>query len=279
MKSKIEKRQSKIPYRGRIAPSPTGYLHLGHAATFSIAHQRARAAAGKLVLRIEDIDVARCRPEFRDALIEDLEWLGIEWDEGPYLQTNRLEYYRDAFEQLKGAGVIYPCICSRKDVSGAATAPHDDNAEPIYPGTCRNRSAAPVYVNWRFRVPDGETITFVDEHLGQRTGVAGRDFGDFIVWRRDDLPAYQLAVVVDDAAMQISEVVRGEDLVISTFRQLLVYRSLGRQPPRFYHTPLLLDGEGRRLAKRHQSLTLRALRASGRSADEVRAMLSAATTS
>ena len=262
-----------MSYRGRIAPSPTGYLHAGHAVTFWIAQERARAAGGKLILRIEDIDETRCRPEFRDAVIEDLRWFGLTWEEGPYLQSERGSLYLEAWRELRDRGAIYPCTCSRKDVQNAALAPHEENEEPIYPGSCRDRQLevdSPAGVNWRFRVPDGERLSFIDERLGLQTAVAGHDFGDFIVWRRDDVPAYQLAVVVDDAAMGISEVVRGEDLLTSTFRQLLIYRALDLQAPKFFHAPLIRDESGRRLAKRHASLSLRALRESGATPDESR---------
>lgn len=272
-------------YRGRIAPSPTGFLHVGHALTFWRAQERARAAKGKLVLRIEDLDEARCRSEFREAVIEDLRWFGFEWDEGPdvggefapYVQSGRRAFYLSAWEKLVAGGLVYPCRCSRKDVSGAAIAPHDENEEPIYPGTCRNvelpsgrRPLQPAGINWRFRVPDGEEMEFVDERLGRQTALAGRDFGDFVIWRRDDVPAYQLAVTVDDAAMQITEVVRGEDLLLSTFRQLLIYRALSLKPPKFYHASLILDESGRRLAKRHASLSLRELREVGAHPSEIR---------
>ena len=294
-------------YRGRIAPSPTGYLHLGHAMTFWCAQERARAAGGKLVLRIEDLDLPRCRKEFRDAILEDLKWFGFDWDEGPdrggpfapYVQSERHRSYLDAWEQLRENGFIYPCRCSRKDVLGAGVAPHDETEEPVYPGTCRpeNIEAAvsasrtdssrgepaaaksvqarrlppqPVGITWRFRVPDGEEMVYVDLRLGEQRAIAGRDFGDFIVWRKDDVPAYQLAVVVDDAAMQISEVVRGEDLLLSTFRQLLIYRALNLNAPQFYHAPLVTDSLGKRLAKRHASLSLRELRGSGAGPEELR---------
>jgi len=269
-------------YRGRIAPSPTGYLHLGHAVTFLCAQERARKAQGKLILRIEDLDPVRCRPEFSDAIINDLRWFGLSWDEGPdldgpfqpYRQSERRTWYGKALAGLQGAGLVYPCYCSRKDVAAASLAPHDEDEEPIYPGTCRKfigtaSSSLPENVNWRFRVPDGEEINFVDLRLGPQSAVAGREFGDFIVWRRDDVPAYQLAVVVDDAAMQVSEVVRGEDLLTSTFRQLLLYRALQTQAPAFYHTALVTDAAGKRLAKRHESLSLRALRASGKTPEEL----------
>ena len=238
---------------------------------------RAKDAGGKLILRIEDIDGDRCKPEFREAIIEDLSWFGLTWDEGPdcgglhapYVQSERRAYYRSLLEQLRRDGWVYPCRCSRRDVLSALGAPHAGDEEPNYPGACRPEPGGPYRadptgeVHWRFRVPAGECMTFVDGRLGTRHAVAGTDFGDFIVWRRDDVSAYQLAVVADDAAMGITEVVRGEDLLLSTFRQLLLYRALGWEPPAFYHTPLVLDEAGQRLAKRHAALSLRELRASG----------------
>lgn len=286
----LSKEQS---YRGRIAPSPTGYLHLGHARTFWTAQTRARAQGGTLILRNEDLDRARCRPEFVSAAMEDLRWFGFEWQEGPdlggpfapYHQSVRLGPYRLALEKLQASGFIYPCTCSRKDVQQAATAPHAEDEEPIYPGTCRPKSEAggqkpedricfsdlrsppsAFRFSWRFRVPDGEIISFTDENLGPQQYVAGKDFGDFVVWSRkdgNDVPAYQLACVVDDAAMQITEVVRGEDLLVSTARQILLYRALSLEPPAFFHCPLLRDAAGERLAKRHDALSLRALRERG----------------
>ena len=266
-----------MSYRGRIAPSPTGYLHVGHAITFWQAQERSRAAGGALVLRIEDLDPDRCRPEFRDAIIEDLQWFGLRWDEGPdvggpyapYVQSERTDRYRATWERLRAGGFIYPCSCSRRDVLAAAGAPHGESDEPLYSGKCRPPAGSvaeaeqPIGANWRFRVPDGETLRFNDGRLGEQTAIAGRDFGDFVVWRRDDVPAYQLAVVADDAAMRITEAVRGEDLLVSTFRQLLMYRALNLDAPAFYHTPLLTDATGRRLAKRDAALSLRALRAAG----------------
>ena len=277
-------------YRGRIAPSPTGFLHIGHAVTFWRAQERTRETGSSLILRIEDLDRARCRREFADAIIKDLHWFGLDWNEGPdiggpfspYVQSQRRSRYLDAWKKLRVGGFIYACKCSRKDVAEASLAPHDENEEPIYPGTCRTPApslvstaeivaAAPAGSHWRFRVPDGERIDFVDEHVGKQAAVAGRDFGDFIVWRRDDVPAYQLAVVVDDAAMRISEVVRGEDLLVSTFRQLLLYRALNLAPPKFFHTRLIVDESGERLAKRRGALSLRALRESGAVPGELRA--------
>lgn len=277
-------------YRGRLAPSPTGYLHLGHAATFFVAQDRARAANGSLILRVEDIDGARCRAEFRDALIEDLRWAGFDWAEGPdiggphapYLQSERRGLYLDAWRRLRDAGAIYPCKCSRRDVMNSAAAPHDENEEPVYPSTCRPAvptvfdADQPGDVHWRYRVPDGETLTFFDNCLGVQRAVAGHNFGDFLVWRRDNVPAYQLAVVVDDAAMGVTEVVRGADLTTSTFRQLLLYRELGWSPPAFYHAPLLRDAHGRRLAKRDAALSLRALRETGMKPEELAERIRAA---
>jgi glutamyl-tRNA synthetase len=274
-----------VSYRGRLAPSPTGYLHVGHAGTFWRAQERARNAGGKLLLRIEDLDEARCRPEFRDAIVEDLGWFGLRWDEGPdvggpfapYVQSGRRNHYFDLLRKLWEAGAVYGCTCSRKDVAESATAPHADDEEPVYPGTCRDLQKATSFdsllsVEWnvRFRVPDGETVRFHDGRAGEQSAVAGRDFGDFVVWRRDDVPAYHLAVVADDIAMDITEVVRGEDLLLSTFRHLLLYRALKAEPPAFYHTQLVRDEKGQRLAKRQASLSLRALRAEGLTAETAR---------
>jgi cytidylate kinase len=283
-------------YRGRLAPSPTGLLHVGHARTFWTAAQRAADHGGQLILRNEDLDHQRCRPEFVEAMIEDLRWLGISWTEGPdcggphapYTQCERRSFYLEAWRRLRDGGWIYPCTCSRKDVAQAAAAPNDADDEPLYSGKCRPHSVPPLPqsarqewgtrsaenpagVNWRFRVPDGEEITFTDPNLGPQRFTAGTDFGDFIVWRRDDVPAYQLAVVVDDAAMRITEVVRGADLLKSTARQILLYRALGLTPPDFYHCDLVRDEAGVRLAKRHDALSIRKLREMGATPGQVRA--------
>jgi glutamyl-tRNA synthetase len=270
-------------YRGRLAPSPTGLLHLGHARTFWIAAQRAAEHVGTLILRNEDLDPRRSRAEFAEAMIEDLHWLGIRWSEGPdcggpyapYAQSQRRSHYLEAWRKLRDGGFIFPCTCSRKDLAQAANAPNDADDEPIYPGRCRSRTDAsdfdaPAGVNWRFRAPNAEVIKFIDRHLGPQSFVAGRDFGDFVVWRRDDVPAYQLAVVVDDAEMKISEVVRGADLLKSTARQLLLYRALQWTPPEFYHCDLVLDDSGVRLAKRHHALSIRNLRDKGWTPAQVR---------
>lgn len=216
--------------------------------------------------------------------MEDLRWLGLNWQEGPdvggpvgpYEQRARLERYRAAWRQLRDGGWIYPCSRSRKDVAAAALAPHDD--EPIFPVAWRGsgeesaRWDDPAGVTWRFRVPDGETLRFTDGRLGPVKKTALQDFGDFVLWNRENVPAYELAVVVDDAAMGITEVVRGEDLLTSTARQLLLYRALQAQPPAFYHTPLLRDAAGRRLAKRDNALALRTLRQQGWTPERVKAV-------
>jgi glutamyl-tRNA synthetase len=266
------------PYRGRLAPSPTGYLHLGHARTFWTAHQRARACAGTLIFRNEDIDQQRSRPEFAQAMYKDLRWLGLDWDEGPdrpgspvgpYSQSQRHDFYLEAWRRLRDGGFIYPCTCSRKDLERALAAPHEDDDEIHYPGVCRARLAeahtwqSPAGVSWRFKVPDDRIIAFTDLYHGPQKFIAGQDFSDFLVWRRDDVTAYQLAVVVDDEAMRITEVVRGADLLRITGRQLLLLDALGYSVPGYFHCPLLRDQENRRLAKRHDSLSLRRLREDG----------------
>ncbi|MBV9181803.1 MAG: tRNA glutamyl-Q(34) synthetase GluQRS [Acidobacteria bacterium] len=269
-------------YRGRLAPSPTGYLHLGHAHTFLIAAQRATEAGGTLVVRNEDLDRRRCRAQFVTAMLEDLRWLGIVWQEGPdqggtfgpYSQSERQSYYREAWQELYHLGLIYPCSCSRRDLALAASAPQDGDDEAIYPGTCRTKTRLlvkdPSDFNWRFRIPEGKTIQFRDGCQGDQRFTAGTDFGDFLIWRKDGVPAYQLAVVVDDHAMKISEVVRGRDLLKSTARQLLLCHALGFARPRFYHCNLVCDDRGVRLAKRHDALSLRRLRENGLMPEEIR---------
>ena len=227
----------------------------------------------------------RFKMEFVDALLADLRWFGFEWCEGPdvggpfapYNQSERMDFYRAALEKLRAGNFIYPCTCSRKDIQAATRAPHaNEDDEPIYPGTCRSKYPAFSFrlpaakFSWRFRVPAGEIISFADGNCGQKKFVAGKDFGDFVVWRGDDMPAYQLACVVDDAAMQISEVVRGADLLVSTARQILLYRALGLVVPFFFHCPLMLDDKGERLAKRHDTLSLRELRGRGATPESLR---------
>ena len=288
-------------YRGRLAPSPTGYLHIGHARTFWTAFERARAVRGMLAMRMEDLDAQRSREIYADAALEDLRWLGVDWQEGPdvggpfapYEQSKRHEFYLDAWRRLYALGAIYPCRCSRKDLEAALSAPHEnanaaEDDEPIYPGTCRPLKRCdpslcgheanagdgsiqpdPQGQNWRFAVPSGDEITFEDRNLGPQYFIAGRDFGDFLVWRRDGAPSYQLACVVDDAAMRITEVVRGADLLKSTARQILLNRALGYANPAWFHCSLVTDSNGVRLAKRHDALSIRSLRERGLSPAEV----------
>jgi glutamyl-tRNA synthetase len=290
-----------IPYIGRLAPSPTGLLHLGHAATFLTAFTRAREHNGTLLLRNEDLDPQRSRPEFVHAMLEDLAWLGIAWQPPMLSQSQRLPAYRAAFEQLLASGHIYPCTCTRRDLARTALAPHEDpNAdphpddEPIYNGRCRPATPTPqifTAANYRFRVPDGETIRFLDANLGPQAFTAGgaastpeKAFGDFLIWRRPltadptdiGLPSYQLACVVDDAHQRITEVVRGADLLKSTARQILLQRALNLPPVAYFHTALLRDQQGVRLAKRHDALAIRTLRNAGLTPAEVLARITAA---
>jgi glutamyl/glutaminyl-tRNA synthetase len=278
---------------GRLAPSPTGLLHLGHAATFWTAYQRAQSANGTLLLRIEDLDTQRSRPHFTDAILEDLTWLGISWQPPVLYQSQRLPLYRRALNQLLITGHIYPCRCSRKDLAAMMHAPHEDiDVEPVYDGRCRPLTGLTSRVavrgmNYRYRIPDGETITFIDRNLGQQTFITGKDFGDFLVWRKalshhpEDagLPSYQLACVVDDADTQITEVVRGRDLLKSTARQILLQRALGLPTPAYFHTALLIDEHGNRLAKRHDALAIRTLRQQGLTPTEVLQLTAAHMTS
>jgi glutamyl-tRNA synthetase len=283
-----------LPYRGRLAPSPTGLLHLGHAATFWQAFLRARDHKGTLLLRIEDLDKQRSKLQFTEAILEDLTWLGIWWQLPVVYQSQRLPLYREALNQLLITGYIYPCHCSRKDLAGMMHAPHEDSDdEPVYPGTCRPTPDTPLQktsfqqgINYRFRIPDGETITFLDQNLGPQSFIAGKDFGDFLVWRKglsqhpDDagLPSYQLACVVDDADTQITEVARGRDLLKSTARQILLQRALNLLTPAYFHTQLLTDQHGARLAKRHDALAIRTLRQQGLTPAEVIRMAAASMT-
>jgi glutamyl/glutaminyl-tRNA synthetase len=278
------------PYIGRLAPSPTGLLHLGHAATFWTAYTRARNASGTLLLRNEDLDPKRSRAEFIDAMLEDLAWLGIAWQPPMISQSERIAAYRESLDRLLQTGHIYPCTCSRSDLDRMTQAPHEDPAhtpddEPLYTGRCRPSHLAPAifnpHTNYRFRVPDGEAIQFLDNNLGPQSFVAGRDFGDFLVWRRQlsnqpadqGLPSYQLACVVDDAFMSITEVVRGADLLRSTARQILLQRALDLPQVHYFHTHLLRDSAGIRLAKRHDALAIRTLRERGLAPADVVALI------
>ena len=264
------------PYTGRLAPSPTGLLHLGHARTFWIAYERARQQNGVLYLRNEDLDARRSRSDFADAMREDLRWLGIAWD-AELQQSTRIPLYREALKQLLATGYAYPCTCSRRDLALSALAPHEDDDEPVYNNRCRPPlSEASILdsdpsLNYRFRIPTNDRVSFTDLNAGPQFFVPGTDFGDFLIWRKDGLPSYQLACVVDDAATNVTEVVRGRDLLKSTARQILLQRALGLPTPQYFHCDLMRDDAGVRLAKRHDALSLRALRESGLTPEQARA--------
>ncbi len=263
---------------GRLAPSPTGAQHVGNARTYLIAWLSARAQGGRVLLRMEDIDSPRVKPGAAAQACEDLAWLGLDWDEGPIVQTQRLALYEQALEWFKARELVYPCTCTRSDIERAASAPHGELEGPIYPGTCAPRRAADATelgdrpYAWRFRAGDGPW-SFHDRYLGQIE--QGRETlgGDFVVWKSAGTPAYQLAVVVDDAALQVTEVIRGDDLVPSTPRQLLLYEAQGWTPPAFAHVPLVVGPDGRRLAKRHGDTRLAALRSAGVQAEDLLGLL------
>lgn len=269
-----------MTYRGRLAPSPTGETHLGHARTYLVAWLRARESGGTLVMRIEDLDGPRVVEGATEQICADLRWLGLDWDEGPdlggsygpYSQSERDGFYDEALQRLEAAGDVYLCTCSRKEIERTASAPHGaDGLGLRYPGTCRlgpshpDRSGAT-----RFRMPEPPPDVH-DELHGPCTADAWG--GDFVVRRADGVWAYQLAVVVDDAAMGITEVVRGDDLLPSTPRQLALFDALGRTAPHYLHVPLVMGADGRRLAKRHASAGLRSLREAGWSAGRLRGWL------
>jgi glutamyl-tRNA synthetase len=253
---------------GRMAPSPTGAQHIGNARTYLIAWLSARSRGGQVRLRIEDIDSPRVKPGAAEQALDDLRWLGLDWDGEPVVQTRRLPLYEAALQRLKDQELVYPCTCTRGDVERAASAPHAEHEGPVYPGTCAQRRAADADAlgdqpfAWRMRVAD-EPITFVDEYLGRMTLHLAELGGDFVVWKSAGTPAYQLAVVVDDADTGVTEVIRGDDLVPSTPRQLLIYQALGLAAPSFAHVPLVVGPDGRRLAKRHGDTRLSTLRAAG----------------
>lgn len=256
--------------RGRFAPSPTGRLHLGNARTAVLAWLQARRAGGRFVLRIEDIDPQRTLADGEKVIIDDLHWLGLDWDEGPdvggphapYTQSARRERYRAVLEDWQRRDLVYPCTCSRKDIL-LAGAPHTGDEGPLYPGICRagtkRGDRAPA---WRFRTPDAD-VAFTDQVLGPQRQNPARQVGDFVVWRGDDWPSYQLAVTADDAAMGITDVVRGADLLSSAGRQALLFSAQNAAVPRWHHVPLWLDEKGDRLAKRDASQTVEGLRLAG----------------
>jgi glutamyl-tRNA synthetase len=267
--------------RGRYAPSPTGELHLGNARTALVAWLAARAAGGRFVMRIEDLDPPRIVPGAEDRILDDLRWLGVDWDEGPgvggphgpYRQSERDATFREALERLAAAGRLYACTCSRSRLKGLSSAPHGPASEgPPYPGTCRDKGIAldldarprlggrvPAL---RFRV-EPQAIAFDDAILGRSEQDVASEVGDFVVRRADGLYTYQLAVVADDAAMGISHVVRGADLLHSTPRQIALQRALGFPRPEYAHVPLVLGPGGERLAKRDRSAAIRAIRETG----------------
>jgi glutamyl-tRNA synthetase len=252
---------------GRLAPSPTGAQHVGNARTYLIAWLSARSRGGRVVLRIEDIDSPRVKAGAAEQACDDLRWLGLDWDGEPVVQTARLPLYQAALAELQKRELVYPCTCTRTDVERAASAPHLEHEGLVYPGTCSSRCAADALqlgtaYAWRMRV-GSETIAFDDAFCGPQQLDLRQLGGDFVVWKSAGTPAYQLAVVVDDALQGITEVIRGDDLIPSTPRQLLLYRALGLTPPRFAHVPLVVGPDGRRLAKRHGDTRLSTLRAAG----------------
>lgn len=275
----VEGRAGRMQVVGRLAPSPTGAQHLGNARTYLIAWLSARSQAGLVRLRIEDIDSPRVKAGATDLVLEDLQWLGLDWDGPLVVQSQRQQWYRAALGELQRRELVYPCTCSRSDIASAASAPHIEHEGPVYPGTCANRRVADAATlerqgrgfAWRFRVE--RTPAFVDRFVGEQRLDLRRVGGDFVVWKNNDTPAYQLAVVVDDAAMGITEVVRGDDLIPSTPRQLLLYEALELKPPLFAHVPLVTGPDGRRLAKRHGDTRLVQMRACGVAAEAVLGLL------
>ena len=252
---------------GRFAPSPSGRMHLGNVFAALLAWLSVRSRGGAMILRIEDLDPDRCRQEYIETLRDDLQWLGLTWDTEQTPQSLRSPAYAAAFDRLQAQGLLYPCYCSRTELH-AASAPHASDGRVIYAGTCRNltpaaRAAKTKAPAWRLRVPD-EIWAVEDGLQGRYEENLARDCGDFIVRRADGVYAYQLAVVVDDAAGGVTEVVRGMDLLSSTPRQCYLYHLLGKTPPAFFHVPLLLAPDGRRLSKRERDLDLGALRAAHR---------------
>jgi glutamyl-tRNA synthetase len=267
--------------RGRLAPSPTGALHLGNARTFLVAWLSVRSRGGRLVLRMEDLDHPKVKAGTDRAALDDLRWLGLDWDEGPdvggphapYVQTQRVAHYAGALARLQAQDRVYPCVCSRRDVESGQSAPHAGEDGLCYDGACRGRFASYAEAQsglapgrlpaWRFRVPDGTEVAFVDGLAGPQCQRVDEAVGDFVIARHPAGAGYMLAVVVDDAAMEITEVVRGDDLLPATHRQLLLYRALDLSPPTFVHVPLVVSADGRRLAKRHGDTRLAALRRQG----------------
>jgi glutamyl-tRNA synthetase len=266
----------------RLAPSPTGALHLGNARTFLINWLMARQNGWQILLRIEDLDGPRVKAGADRQAIEDLRWLGMDWDRGPIYQSPRGGDYRKAVEQLLAEGKAYPCVCTRREVELAASAPHAEDGAAVYPGTCRGKfktmaeaeAAAGRVPVVRFAVPEA-AVEFVDDFAGPCRFEPAKELGDFVIMKADGTAAYQLAVVVDDAEMGVTDIVRGGDLLDSTPRQILLYRALGmpERVPRYVHLPLVVGTDGRRLAKRHGDTRLESYRKLGVSAERVLALL------
>jgi glutamyl-tRNA synthetase len=256
----------------RLAPSPTGALHLGNARTFLINWLVARRRGWKILLRIEDIDGPRIKRGADRQLMDDLAWLGLDWDEGPIYQSSRLTTYKSAIQQLISSGDAYPCTCSRREVDAAASAPHNEEGASVYPGTCRGKFESPEAAQMasgrapaiRFKVPN-EIVRFEDGFAGPQQFDVARQLGDFVIAKADGTPAYQLSVVVDDAETGVTEIIRGDDLIASTPRQILLYRALGMADPipHYFHLPLIVGPDGRRLAKRHGDTRLATFRSCG----------------
>ncbi len=276
---------------GRYAPSPTGEIHLGNASTALLAWLSIRSRGGTFVMRMEDLDAPRVRPGLARQILDDLVWLGIDWDEGPdtgggygpYEQSLRESFYHAAFSRLQSSGLVYPCFCSRKDIAAAASAPQLPGDELRYPETCRGVSQEDAVRRisdgqrhaWRLKVSRDARPAFTDRVHGRSGEDVRESPGDFVVRRSDGLTAYHLAVVVDDAAMGIDEIVRGDDLLSSTARQILLYDMLEYEKPVYGHVPLLLGRDGVRLSKRHEGITLRELRDDGFSPERIVGWLAA----
>lgn len=275
---------------GRLAPSPTGALHLGNARSFLLAWLSVRSRGGRIILRMEDLDHPKVKPQAARQALDDLRWLGLDWDEGPdvggangpYVQTERTMHYRDALQQLMDAGLVYPCVCSRRDVENAQSAPQDGEDAMYYPGTCLGRFLTYAEAQatlprgrlpaWRFKVSEGE-VSFNDVFCGDCHENVAAMRGDFVLARHAEGAGYMLAVVVDDAAMGVTEVLRGDDLLPATFRQIILYKALGLVPPQFVHVPLVVGPDGRRLAKRHGDTRIASLRRQGISAESIIGLL------
>lgn len=279
-------------YVGRLAPSPTGALHLGNVRTFMIAYLRARSLGGKLIFRMEDLDHPKDKPGAAQAAIDDLKWLGFDWDE-EFVQSERKAIYREALERLRAKGLVYPCVCSRKDVESAQSAPHAGE-QLHYPGTCRGRFASwqeavealaalrcdsPAAISrmpcWRFRVEPGRRVVFEDAFAGVYTQDVFSTLGDFPLARDEGGAGYTLACTVDDLLMGVTEVIRGDDLLGATPAQILIAEALGRTPPTYCHVPLVVGPDGRRLAKRHGDTRISAFREAGQSPEEIVGLLAA----